>query len=123
MAFYNGEYHLFFQHSPFSWNGSLKHWAQAVSRDLVHWEELGDVIDPDELGSIWSGSGVVDWKNTSGFGNEGRPPLVLAYTAAGPKFTQCLAYSLDGRKIIKYGQNPRGERGHARKSRSEDHLA
>jgi sucrose-6-phosphate hydrolase SacC (GH32 family) len=106
MAFFNGEYHLFFQHSPFSWNGSLKHWGQAVSRDLVHWEELGDVIDPDELGSIWSGSGVVDWKNTSGFSSAGKPPLVLVYTAAGPKFTQCLAYSIDGRKIIKYERNP-----------------
>jgi hypothetical protein len=49
MAYFNGEYHLFFQHSPFSWNGSLKHWGQAVSRDLVHWEELGDKIDPDDL--------------------------------------------------------------------------
>jgi fructan beta-fructosidase len=106
MAFFNGEYHLFFQHSPFSWNGSLKHWGQAVSKDLVHWEELGDVIDPDQLGSIWSGSGVVDRKNASGFGKDGKPPLVLAYTAAGPQFTQCLAYSVDGRNVLKYEGNP-----------------
>jgi hypothetical protein len=106
MAYFNGEYHLFFQHSPFSWNGSLKHWGQAVSRDLVHWEELGDKIDPDDLGSIWSGSGVVDRKNTSGFGKQGKPPLVLMYTAAGPAFTQCLAYSIDGRAVTKYEGNP-----------------
>jgi sucrose-6-phosphate hydrolase SacC (GH32 family) len=106
MAFYNGEYHLFFQHSPFSWNGTLKHWGHAVSRDLVHWTELGDVIDPDALGSIWSGSGIVDWKNSSGLGTAQHPPLVLFYTAAGPKFTQCLASSTDGRRIAKFNGNP-----------------
>jgi sucrose-6-phosphate hydrolase SacC (GH32 family) len=106
MAYFNGQYHLFFQHSPFSWNGSLKHWGQAVSRDLVYWQELGDKIDPDDLGSIWSGSGVVDRKNTSGFGKDGKPPLVLMYTAAGPTFTQCLAYSIDGRAVTKYAGNP-----------------
>jgi sucrose-6-phosphate hydrolase SacC (GH32 family) len=106
MAFFNGEYHLFFQHSPLSWNSTFKHWGHAVSRDLVHWTELGDVIDPDELGSIWSGSGVVDWKNSSGLGTVNQPPLVLFYTAAGPKFTQCLASSSDGRRIAKFAGNP-----------------
>ena len=106
LAFFNGEYHLFFQHSPFSWNGTLKHWGHAVSRDLVHWEERGDVIDPDELGSIWSGSGAVDWKNSSGLGKEGKPTLLLFYTAAGPEFTQCIASSPDGRTITKFAGNP-----------------
>jgi sucrose-6-phosphate hydrolase SacC (GH32 family) len=106
LAFFNGEYHLFFQHSPFSWNSTLKHWGHAVSRDLVHWEELGDVIDPDELGSIWSGSGIVDWKNTSGFGKNGTAPLVLFYTAAGPTFSQCIASSIDGRTVTKFAGNP-----------------
>ncbi|HEX5177196.1 MAG TPA: glycoside hydrolase family 32 protein, partial [Chthoniobacteraceae bacterium] len=106
LTFFKGEYHLFFQHSPFSWNGTLKHWGHAVSRDLVHWTELGDVIDPDELGSIWSGSGVVDWKNSSGLGTADQPPLVLFYTAAGPMFTQCLASSIDGRRITKFAGNP-----------------
>jgi sucrose-6-phosphate hydrolase SacC (GH32 family) len=106
LTFFKGEYHLFFQHSPFSWNGTLKHWGHAVSRDLVHWTELGDVIDPDELGSIWSGSGVVDWKNSSGLGTVDQPPLVLFYTAAGPMFTQCIASSIDGRRITKFAGNP-----------------
>jgi sucrose-6-phosphate hydrolase SacC (GH32 family) len=123
MAYFNGEYHLFFQHSPFSWNGSLKHWGQAVSRDLVHWEELGDKIDPDDLGSIWSGSGVVDRKNTSGFGKEGKPPLVLMYTAAGPAFTQCLAYSIDGRAVTKYEGNPVLKQVTHGNRDPEDHVA
>ncbi len=106
MVFYNGEYHLFFQHSPFTWGDGPKYWGQAVSRDMVHWEEIGEALAPDELGAMWSGSAAVDWKNTSGFGKGGKPPLVLIYTASGNPFTQCIAYSTDGRTFTKYAGNP-----------------
>jgi len=106
LSFFNGEYHLFFQHSPFSWGDAMKHWGQAVSRDLVHWQEVDEALYPDEFGAMWSGSGAVDWKNTSGFGKNGQEPLVLIYTAAGNPFTQCIAYSTDGRNFTKYAGNP-----------------
>ena len=104
--YYEGEYHLFFQHDPFCWDGAVKHWGHAVSRDLLHWKELDEAIYADEQGACWSGSGVVDWKNTSGLGCDGRPPLALAYTRAGNPFTQCLAFSSDGREFLNYPHNP-----------------
>ncbi len=58
----------------------------------------------------FSGSAVVDWKNTSGFGEGGRPPLVAIYTGyreKGGNQAQNLAYSTDrGRTFRRYAGNP-----------------
>jgi fructan beta-fructosidase len=107
LLFYAGEYHLFYQLHPYGWGSANKHWGQAVSRDLVHWEELPIALYPDALGEMFSGSGVVDWHNTSGFQTGAEPPLVLIFTGAKHPRTQGLAYSNDrGRTWTKYAGNP-----------------
>ncbi len=113
LFYYAGKYHMFFQHNPFAIRWGNMHWGHAVSEDLIHWRELGDVLCPDELGTMHSGSGVVDWNNTSGLQRNEHPPIMLFYTAAGrfspdPKeYTQCMAYSTDGGEtFVKYANNP-----------------
>jgi len=118
MVYFNGEWHLFYQYYPDGVSWGPMHWAQAVSTDLIHWQDLGIAIAPGDVNPgdgqkyIFSGSAVVDKDNTSGFfdGIEGGG-LVAAYTednnVAGTQ-QQCIAYSKDnGRTWTKYNNgNP-----------------
>ena len=108
MVYFEGEYHLFYQHNPFEREWENMSWGHAVSKDLIHWEELSDVMFPDKLGAIFSGTAVIDYNNTSGFGKDGIPPMVAIYTVHSPdNERQCIAYSHDkGRTFTKYEGNP-----------------
>jgi len=107
LVFYRGQYHLFFQHNPYGWDWGNMHWGHAVSSDLIHWNEAGEALYPDGMGPMFSGSAVIDWKNTSSFGKDGEPPMVLIYTAAGNPAVQGLAYSTDrGGTFTKFAGNP-----------------
>lgn len=116
MFYYEGEYHLFYQHYPDSTVWGPMHWGHAVSKDLIHWEHLPIALYPDKLGYIFSGSAVVDWKNTSGLGSVKNPPIVAIFTYHDPVGaeagrndfqTQGIAYSIDkGRTWKVYEQNP-----------------
>ncbi len=67
LVFYDGEYHLFYQHYPDSTVWGPMHWGHAISKDLVSWEHQPIALYPDSLGYIFSGSIVVDENNTTGF--------------------------------------------------------
>jgi len=118
LIYYDGEYHLFYQHNPFGWSygsDANKAWGHAISNDLIHWKELPDAIHPDNLGGIYSGSAVVDKLNTTGFQSGDEKAIVCIYTSAGGKtpwskgkpFTQSIAFSNDrGRTFVKNSGNP-----------------
>ena len=114
LVYLEGEYHLFFQYNPFGDQWGHMSWGHAVSRDLIHWQQL-PVALPEENGvMIFTGSTVIDERNTSGFCKEGRPCMVAVYSgytpeSAGKKSlqTQNIAYSNDrGRYWTKYAGNP-----------------
>lgn len=115
LVFYKDTYHMFFQYYPDSTVWGPNYWGHATSKDLIHWTEWEPALAPDSLGLIASGSAVADFKNTSGFGKDGKIPLVAIFTHIGMKGNkwteysqvQSLAYSTDeGKSWEKYAKNP-----------------
>ena len=116
MVFYEGIYHLFYQYYPDSTIWGPMHWGHATSPNLVDWSHKPIALYPDELGYIFSGSAVLDDRNTSGLGAANKPPLVAIFTHHDPLKakakqidveTQSIAYSNDsGETWTKYDQNP-----------------
>ncbi len=106
LVYYKGEYHLFYQHNPYGWGWGNIHWGHALSRDLVHWEELSIALYPQRFGDwCFSGSAAVDWDNTAGFKTGKDDVIVAAYTSTGRG--ESIAYSNDrGRTFTNYEGNP-----------------
>ena len=106
MVYKDGEYHLYFQYNPYGSKWGNMHWGHAVSKDLVHWEHLDPAIARDPVGHIFSGSSVIDKKNTAGFGKDA---IIAIYTnnSVNHDEVQCIAYSNDNaRTFTKYEGNP-----------------
>lgn len=106
MVYKDGEYHLYFQYNPYGSKWGNMHWGHAVSKDLLHWENLEPAIARDTMGHIFSGSSVVDKRNTAGFGKDA---IIAIYTnnSVNHDEVQCVAYSNDnGRTFTKYEGNP-----------------
>jgi fructan beta-fructosidase len=106
LVYYDGEYHLFYQHNPYGWRWGNMHWGHAVSPDLVHWTELPIALYPHRFGDwCFSGSAVVDEHNTAGFQTGDEKVIVAAYTSTGRG--EAIAYSNDrGRTFTEYEGNP-----------------
>lgn len=116
MVFNKGIYHLFYQYYPEATVWGPMHWGHATSGDLVHWKQLPVALYPDSTGYIFSGSAVIDSTNSSGFGKNGKVPMVAIFTVHDPKGekagtnnyqNESIAYSLDnGTTFTKYSRNP-----------------
>src|SRR5262245_3387694 len=97
LVYFNGEYHLFYQHNPFGWNWDNMHWGHAVSKDLVRWRELPEALYPLKYGDwCFSGSAFGVRKGHAGFEQD---TLVGAFTSTGRG--ECLTASTDGGRIWK----------------------
>jgi sucrose-6-phosphate hydrolase SacC (GH32 family) len=111
LVYFDGEYHLFYQHNPNGNEWGYMHWGHAVSTDLVHWKHLPIAIYPDENSTdkerctAFSGSAIVDHKNLLGKQQGDVKTLIAFYTSQ--HCGQRIAYSTDrGRTWEKYEGNP-----------------
>ena len=104
MVYKDGVWHLCYQWNPFGSKWQNLSWGRSTSRDLIHWEHQGAVLEPDGLGMIFSGSSAIDSTNSAGFGANS---IVAMYTSAAASQIQSLAYSTDGgNTFTTYPANP-----------------
>jgi fructan beta-fructosidase len=118
LVYFAGEYHLYYQYNPFGNRWGHMSWGHAVTKDLLHWQHLPVAIpeyvdDNGDSTMIFSGSAVVDDKNTSGFFPSESGGMVAIYTShvhkakQGLRQHQSIAYSKDsGRTYTRYDGNP-----------------
>ncbi|CEL11661.1 Putative Glycosyl hydrolase family protein [Aspergillus calidoustus] len=114
LIYHDGVYHLYYQYNPGGTTWGAMSWGHATSRDLTQWTEHPVALQargfPDNITEMYfSGSIVVDERNTSGFGKKGKVPWVAMYTSYYPleqtlpsgkhvrkdQQAQSIAYSLD----------------------------
>ena len=104
MFYKDGVWHLYFQYNPYGSKWENMSWGHSTSTNLVNWKHEPLALFGDGLGTIFSGSCVLDKNNTAGYGDS---TVVAFYTSAGPSQTQSMAYSTDGGKTFtKYENNP-----------------
>ncbi len=102
MVYYDGEWHMLFQHYAKGNASGAKSWGNAVSTDLMHWQQLPHAINPyakvdgsDGIHAIWSGSAVVDVLNALGKQEGDTRTLFALYSATNKEFFQGAACSTD----------------------------
>ncbi len=118
LVYYDGYYHIYYQHHPYNNYWGDMYWGHARSKDLAHWELLPICLFPDEdwgtgAGYMWSGSAYEYRKGDSEaidalnwFPNGNGNGLLGFYTRDGGMQDQMIMSSDDGgmtwtkRKII-----------------------
>ncbi len=104
MFYKDGEWHLYYQLNPYGSKWQNMTWGHSSSKDLIHWEHQPIAIRQNALGTVFSGSSVIDHNNTAGFGKDA---IIALYTSASTSQMQSLAYSNDnGNTFSIYNGNP-----------------
>jgi sucrose-6-phosphate hydrolase SacC (GH32 family) len=94
----DGVYHLYYQHYPYAIHSVHKSymknargfWGHATSTDLMHWKQEPVALDPHHIPggsaytpSMYSGTSVIDWKNTSGLKTGKNDVAIIMFTGYG----------------------------------------
>ncbi len=103
LAYYNGNYHIFYQWYPFGPSHGMKHWGHVVSEDMISFDNSEEILIPSEeyeKNGCYSGNGIQIGEN-----------LFLYYTAnyktpAGRIPKQAVAFLRADGRICKYEGNP-----------------
>lgn len=104
MFYKDGLWHLYYQWNPFGSKWQNMTWGHSSSPDMIHWTHHPAAIEPDGLGTVFSGSSAIDRENSAGFGKDA---VLAMYTSAGVSQIQSLAWSSDnGNTFSKYEGNP-----------------
>ncbi|MEP7765731.1 ricin-type beta-trefoil lectin domain protein [Sanguibacter sp. 25GB23B1] len=91
--YYDGEYHIFYQHNPHGLSWDTMHWGHAVSTDLVRWTQKPIALEPGvHDATLFSGGGWVDHDNVTGLQDGAHAPILLFTNTDGVS----IAYSTDG---------------------------
>lgn len=95
-CYFQGAYHLFYQHNPYSSNWGRMHWGHATSKDLISWTHMPIALFPDTKYDSFLGC-------FSGSAIENNDKLFLIYTGVPfLKQHQMLAESSDGTNFCKH---------------------
>jgi fructan beta-fructosidase len=108
MVYYDGEWHMFFQHYAKGNGNGPKSWGTAKSPDLMHWTQYDHVFNPypnvkikdGNNHAIWSGSAIVDKNNVLGKQIGDTKTIFATFTAThnngkANEFFQVGGYSTD----------------------------
>ena len=101
MIYIDGVYHLFYQHNPADSDWENMQWGHAVSNDMIHWKEEKVVLFPDNRGTMFSGSAILDKDNLLGKNTDTNVAALLFYTTTDP-FCQNVSYSTDNFKTVEH---------------------
>ncbi len=108
LIYYDGYYHIYYQHHPYNNYWGDMYWGHARSKDLAHWELLPICLFPDEdwgegAGYMWSGSAYeyrlgdsADIDALNWFPNGEGNGIIAFYTRDGGRQDQMIMSSDDG---------------------------
>ncbi len=92
---YNGDFNLFW-------------WGKATSTDLVHYTQKSPLVMTGDAGNVryFSGSVVVDKRNTAGFGVNAQVAVYTLFDISTKRQAQGISFSPDGRQFHFFTGNP-----------------